>query len=363
MAERKQIPKLKTKKDKFLTNTLYHLAEEYRKRLTDESEIERQDVTDILFLELFEMVKRGELINMNINAPPTSGKSITGMAMASIVMKTCFKRNLNITDIDRDQHEFSKRIRDPEMKNTIRIIDEWNELEEGGENSTVEKALYDYFSDVMAQRYIHKISCSPKQSIDKNALIYLEVISTDKHNKINHCKIYYKIFQAGMEIIQIIGHVNIDVGHILQQKWYQTYRKRKFQKMDLILREGIFRPRVLEYAAIIDSVTTRLKPLTKLTSLVTADIVRNYIKMQCRETKTPQSIVGEELATREVLGILKLYKDYWRLNKLIDVYKQNNQDTKEILTMQAEIMNAIKLQEAELKRYNEINQKYNEFTQ
>lgn len=117
---------LKMPKGKYETNTFYHYAEENRKTLIEETEIEKVDFTQTFWKELETMPTSGELINININAPPTSGKSVTGMAIADKIMKKIFKRPLNITDIDRDQQEFSQTMRNPKIKNTIRVIDEWN---------------------------------------------------------------------------------------------------------------------------------------------------------------------------------------------------------------------------------------------
>ena len=94
---------MKKSKQKFETNTFYHFANEHRKRITDESELEMIDFTETFWKELGTMISKGELINMNINAPPTSGKSITGMAIANRLMKEYFGRELKVTDIELDR--------------------------------------------------------------------------------------------------------------------------------------------------------------------------------------------------------------------------------------------------------------------
>ena len=71
--------------------------------------------------------------------------------------------------IARDQSEFGEMIKDSvNIYDTVRVIDEFNEMEETGENSTIERALRNTFSDVQAMRHIHRISCSPKDNPDKN---------------------------------------------------------------------------------------------------------------------------------------------------------------------------------------------------
>ncbi len=363
------------RRKKLKASGFFHYADEYRKHITEEIEIEKIDMTPMFWRELYKIIDSGELINMNINAPPTFGKTVTAFAIGIEVMKEKFGTDFSLKDVDRDQQEFSVVMRNPNTKNTVRVIDEWNELETTGENSTVEQALYNYFSDVMAQRFIHKISCSPTATADKNAQIFLEVFSTDKINKINYCKLYYRLFSGGIDYKQLIGTVSIDVSKVLKKKWYLEYRKRKFEKMNLILQEGIFRPRVLEYADMILTVIERLTPLTKVSSLINANIVRNYVKMECRRRKIPLSIIGEELSTREVQGVLDLCKAYYKTMRGLGVLKDKSKrgdfkgGRKEIMETQfritdeekvaKEILNAITMQKQELERYKKINDKYN----
>lgn len=357
------------KMKKYRTNSFYHYANEYRKYATDENDIEKIDCTDMFWAELSVMIDEGELVNININAPPTSGKSVTGFAIATRLMKEKFNKEFGIMDIDRDQQEFSKTMRDATIKNTVRVIDEWNELELTGENSTIEQTLYNVFSDVMAQRFVHKISCSPKDTADKNALIFLQVESTDKRNKVNHCKLFYRIFFGGMEITQLLGFVDIYVGDVIKQQWYKDYRRRKFEKMHLILDEGIFQPRKLEYAKVIKEVVDKLKLLTRISMAINVNIVRNYIKIAARKYKIPQTILGEELATKDVLGILDFYKAMHRINRQVKKleemrakgsieevdYELQKMDLEKI---NLQIIEAIKVQEMELENMEKINEKY-----
>ena len=69
-----------TTKTKFKTNTLYYYANEYRKNVTSEDEIEKQDMTEILAREEEEMVKNGEIIIENVTGKMRLGKSTMAMA-------------------------------------------------------------------------------------------------------------------------------------------------------------------------------------------------------------------------------------------------------------------------------------------
>ena len=90
---------------------------------------------------------------------------------------------------------------------------------------------------------------------------------------------------------------------------------RKYEKMELVTKEGIMRPRMLDYAAIIMKVEEELRPLTRMPSILNRNTTRNFVKKYCRTHKIPTSIVGEELMTQEVEGILSLWKSYWSVIK------------------------------------------------
>lgn len=360
----------------FIANSFYHYAEEFRKNMTDEKEIEKIDMTELFWTEMFTIPQVGEIINVNINAPPTSGKSLTGFSIASEIMPVLFKKGFSTNDIDRDQQEFSITMRNPDIKNTIRVIDEWNELETTGENSSVEEALLNHFSDVMAQRFVHKISCSPTASADKNALIYLEVFSTDKLNFVNHSKLFYRLYSGGIDYRQLIGRVSIYTGNILGTQWYKDYRRRKFEKMELILKEGIYRPRTLEYAFAILETINHLKPLVSMTSLVNMNLIKNYIRIEFENCKIPLTILGLELATQEAHGVLDLYKGYYKmirdidkeLNRRIDLLRDN--DTLKLAHQQTKVHNLVSVKDElgikinhqidRLKRYIELHKKYHQ---
>ena len=133
-----------------------------------------------------------------------------------------------------------------------------------------------------------------------------------------------------MEQRILLGHVIIKVGHIIntwesevkkrflnphktdkdkqiiakheKSDWFCEYMIKKYEKMDLITREGIFKPRILDYAEVILKVVNRLKKITRLQSVLNANIVRNYVKMEFRNAKIPTSLVGEELTNAIVTG-------------------------------------------------------------
>ena len=133
---------------KFKANSLYVLAEKYRQELTDESEIEKNDVTILLENEEEEMIKNGEIIIEQINAKMRLGKSTMAIARAVRIFELLKKYNkrkqtdfFSMQNIARDDQEFAKIMRNPKTFNTIIVTDESNELEKTGENSSIESAM------------------------------------------------------------------------------------------------------------------------------------------------------------------------------------------------------------------------------
>jgi len=395
----------KVLKNKFKTNSFYYYANEYRKNITEEEEIEKIDMTDVFYREVELMIKENELINIQINGRVRLGKSTEAIQIGLHIFELLKKAGMrskkdkfSIKNIARDDQEYSKIMRMEDTRFTVIVTDESNELEKGGENSSVEQQLQRVFSDVQAGRYVHRVSCAPKDIIDQNADIILEIVSVDKVKKVSHNKLYYRLAYGGSECIQLLGYVNIYVGDLinnwenkvkkvyfkarkdkkdekiinywLKKDFYVQYMMKKYEKMELITKEGIFRPRILDYAESMIEVIEKLKPLTRMTNIINQNIVRNYVKITSRKYKIPLSIIGEELASREIFALLDLYKGFHKISK--DINGVDNQLAKGKMTitehafklkdmqkMRDELFSAIKMQEDEYKRYSEIQKRYN----
>ena len=109
--------------------------------------------------------------------------------------------------------------------------------------------------------------------------------------------------------------------------------------MDLITKEGIFRPRILDYSAVIVSVIEQLLPMTRISGILTKNIIKNYIKKELKNSKIPTSIVGDELITNEVQGVLETSKSRFsllhKINKLKENIKRSIMKNEDISTLQA----------------------------
>jgi hypothetical protein len=391
---------ISTDKTIYELNSLHYWAEEYLRQATEERDILNVDRTKLFLRELEEQIKRGELINVQINGIVRKGKSTLAFKIGMFIVELLNKYTkvgkvltFGMTNIARDQQEFSRKMTNPDLGFTVIVVDEINELEKGGENATTEFQLQKVFSDVQAGRYVHKVSISPKDDTDPNAEIILEVIAPDFRTATTHCRIYYKLIRQGIEYKQLVGHVNIYVGDIIKnwnqikdvyfkrektevelkliddwmrKDWYIEYVVKKYEKMELITKYGIFRPRLLEYAGCILRVVEKLAKITKIHNAVSADIIHNFVKKEYRQEKLPQSIIGEELATREANGILNLHKSLYKLAKQQYDIQANDKIEKEIRDIQLaeiggmmmEIKEAIDTQTEELRRYETIFKRY-----
>jgi len=381
----------------FKTNRFFSLAEEYRIYGTSDVEIALIDMTDEFWKEIEIEIRDEELVDIQLNAKVRMSKSSTGIYIGKRLFELMIKHKkreggkFGINNIARDQQEYSRIMRNPLSRNTVIVTDEMNELEQTGENVTIEKALNNVFSNVQAGRYVHRVCCSPRETIDVNADVFLEVISVDRRKKITHCYLYYNVFKGGQTYKQLLGHVNFYLGDLIKnwlkiknlfnkenktesdknkieemrkKDFYVEYMIRKYEKMELITKEGILRPRLLEYANVILNVEEKLRELAKLNVLV-KDTVKNYIKMYCRKGGIPTSIIGEELMTQEVIGILSLWKNLNKINKdikrLIEKENFGKEDKEKVQIMKdisIELLNTIHAQLEELRRYREINEKY-----
>lgn len=383
-------------------NALYYYANKYRQKPIEEAEIEAIDMTEVFWKEIETMIKEGEIIILNINGKPRTGKSTVGFSIGDSIFNYLIKykfkdkkEKFGLRNIARDQQEKSVMMRDDKTQFTVIVTDESNELEKTGENVTVEMAFMKLVSDVMASRYVHGVSISPNEVIDPNADILIEVKTRDVKDKKNFCKLFYRYFEGGNQYIQLLGHIIIDVEKIVKVwenvkpvfyrpnrtekeeqyindmrriDWYTEYVIKKHEKMDLITKEGIFKPRVLQYAGIILDVCNELMDITQYTNL-SKDMIKNFIKMKARKYKIPLSVLGEELITREVSGVLEaqkgISKTQYQIDKLEKQYEKGDVTTiiyevtkKKLYEIKAKHRELVNLQIEELKRFELLKKKY-----
>lgn len=390
----------------FKINALRDRAEKFARELTKNEEIFKEDISKLVEAEERYQIRNGEIVIEEIHAKPRLGKSTLAIYRAKYIiddeLKKCGKKDKKIKfgmrNIARDDQEYSKIMRKPDWMNDVIVTDEQNELERGGENSSVEQQLKNVFSDVQAGRYIHRICVSPESEIDRNSDILLEVVGTDTKDMITHCRCYYRISNAQNKYWQPIGHVNVCVKDLIwnweknvkkvffkkektkedieylkkqcKEDFYVEYIIKKYEKMELLIKEHVLRPRELDYAEVVLNVINKLYKLTKIMT-VDEKLIKNYIEIEFRKLGLVASMVGIKLATDRVNGIIGLYRSVWKTEaKMMTVVKKMKEKDEnqgkinnieiEYENILKELNNAIKIQIDELERYKMINEKYNE---
>lgn len=150
--------------------------------------------------------------------------------------------------------------------------------------------------------------------------------------------------------------------------YYTLYVVRKHQKINMLTESGITKPQVLDYAEMIYKVIQDLKVITKLANTIDLNIVRNTIRTAARDAKIGQSLVGEETAAREAIGVLKLYETYYNLNRKLQNLNpkkfktQQEQEIQEeqLKEMMNNILNCINRQEQQYQEYAKIKKQYDQ---
>lgn len=388
----------------FKINTLRKMAEKYASETRTSDEIFKEDVSEILDKETKFQIENGEIVIEEVKGKPRTGKSTVGIERAMFidkVLKDCGKKDkkkkFGMRNIARDDQEYSVLMSNPNLMNDVILTDEQNELEKGGENATTEQQLKDVYSDVQAGRYIHRVSCSPEKEIDCNSDILLETVGIDSKEMITHVRVYYRISNAQTKYWQPVGYANISVKELIsnwennvkkvffkekktakdkefikkqeKEDFYVEYMIKKYEKMDLLLVHKILRPRELRYAEAVLNVVNALSGLTKVMTM-DDKVIKNYMEIEFKKLGLAFSIVGIKLSSDRASGIIGTYRSYWRTegkkHAIINELKERGDTEKRIKEIEKgydenlrDLQKLIDVQIAELKRYMEINRKYN----
>lgn len=304
---------MKIEKDKYLISKLKKLAMDNLENTTTEDKIRKDDVTELLEHELFDKLKYKELINMQIIGQVTTGKSTLGIEYM-LKVNEWLKKKSSMHNICYDQIEYIRRMRDKTLNEVCLLIDEWNEMGETGFNATTENAQINYYSDIQAQRYIHRISCAPKNITDQNADIVLEVLSANKKERTTAFLVHYRLVKPYEVVLQLCGHANIEVENALDCSFYKSYRVKKFAKMDFMIENGIKDVREIYQAKVILQVFEELQYTAKVMN-VTRDIIVNFVEKIRREERDVYSILAMEDVIRKAQGLLALHREIYKLSQ------------------------------------------------
>lgn len=255
----------------FKADNLWIQALETTDEMTDSSELRNRDLTSIFLYELEQRVKNKEQINININGPVRSGKSVGAMAICMYIKKLIEihhkkKRPMGNKNISRDQNEYGRIVkrRKLEFKHECDVIDEWSEMELTGYNATIEEKFLKQFSDVQAARYYHRIACSPQNVTDSNCDILLQTIPGARAHGKTPFLLSYRLSYGDTFQPVLIGHIKINVQPVLEAIWYKEYLRKKEEKWELMNKHNVQSPRELEYAQIILNVYHKTKEISSL---------------------------------------------------------------------------------------------------
>ena len=291
---------------------LYLISQE---RLIPETEAMKTNLTQVFFQSLDDKIENKELINIHIKGEVATGKSTVAMAIQEYInnkLKISEREDTKHIDpyylIVSDQTEYLRNPYKKDFRNICIMIDEYNRMAETGYNATTESQRYAYESDVLAQRYIHKISCSPARITDLNATIILTVMTKDIAKQITRLKLEYR--NADDFSTATIGYVDIYVGDIIQRDYYKRYREKKFLRMRLLEDNGVRDIRECEFAVIEAEAYNELSRYSGLfkTKADTMTLVNTVIKRIIRSKGLTYSILAIGEVTQETMTLLTLNK-------------------------------------------------------
>ena len=125
-----------------------------------EGDILKEDFTQKFYNELVNIYNFGELINIALIGKVTRGKSTVAIALCDWILTNLIKKPMGIKNILDDQISYQRIIKDTSLTNDCHVIDEDNRLSRTGINATMETTQLQSFSEIQAQRFLHRIYCS-----------------------------------------------------------------------------------------------------------------------------------------------------------------------------------------------------------
>jgi hypothetical protein len=300
-------------------------------QLEREEDIIQRDITHEFYTFLEDKLDNKELINIAIKGEVSGSKSTSAIAIIyeinSLIEKRDNKKIDMFKSIFSDQTEFLRFINTEETNLGI-VIDEFSDLANTGMNATTESALFNYYSNVFAQKFIHRVSCSPSVILDINSNIILEYVGKNEKEKVSKFILRYKNVTRGFQE-WTLGCIYIDVSKILDTNFYKRYRKKKFQRMELLDKHGVRDLRELEFADSILDVVDELKDfVADGNKQELSDMIQATISKVNREKKRIYSmIVSGEIGSR-CRNILNLYSSIGNISIRSDKTKSEMEKLK-----------------------------------
>lgn len=308
-----------------LTDPLRQIFNEVKETAISEEEAKQVNITNSVWHSFETRLASNEPINVQIRGDPATGKSTVGSKIGITISRDIGMNQGQLDAYNRfifsDQIEFL-RFMSSKMKNIAIVIDEWNRMVNTGYNATTEMTLFDYYSDVFAQRFVHRISCAPSNVVDKNCYLFMDIEGRDLEKKVTRLKVIYKDIVTGESLV--IGHFDIFVGDTMQTPWYAKYREKKFKRMELLERNGIRDIRELEFADVSLKAFGILSETAK-TVRIKVNTINKTVDMVRRKQGRIYSMLTMNEITGRVKGLLDLLHEKKLLEKRFDKMKMGQE--------------------------------------
>jgi hypothetical protein len=304
-------------KPKIKMPALKSIALELAEKAIDESELRHNDITP-LYRQYFKSIlqKKRKLLNMQLLGEPGSGKSTVMLAEVHRANKILQKRT-KIDYILANQLVYAKAMANVIKEMNICIgIDEYEDMAETGGNSSIAARQLDHYSNLHRAHYVHKIACSPQETIDKNCQIKLEVIEADYEAKITRCWVYIVVYANNHYYDQLVGFANISVANVLDTKFYKEYEKRKMDRLRLHSKHGIRDEREIFTAKLILKAWERTEGRARRMK-ITRDMARLKIQIAARQLKEINSILVEDFCAGHIIAMANIIHDTERIREKI----------------------------------------------
>lgn len=306
-----------------LQDPLRAIFNEVRESAMSEEEAKQMDITNSVWHSFETSIASKEPINFQVRGNPSTGKSTVCAKLVYGINEMLgatpsFLENMHRV-IFSDQIEFLRFTKSGQTNLGIQI-DEWNRMVQTGYNATTEMTLFDYYSDVFAQRFVHRGSCAPSQVVDRNCYLFLDVEGRDLERKVTHLKVTYRDIITGESMV--IGHMKVFVGDIIKLNFYELYRNKKFKRMELLEKNGVKDVRDLEFAYISLKVFSTLCEMAK-SMKVKLNTVNKTVDMIRRQEGRVYSMLTMNEITGRCKGLLDLLTEKKEIERKLQKAKGN----------------------------------------
>lgn len=317
----------KSKTINIQADVLKALYYENKDLLRSEADTLQDDITELFEIYIEDKISSGELLNIAITGEVAGSKSTSGCKIKKKANDVIRKKHKKVIDefktIFSDQTEFVRFINTEEQDVCV-LIDEFSRVAEIGLNATTEMALFDYYTEVFAQKHVHRISCSPSVILDKTATVILDYLGKDTNNFYSKFKLSYRNPSDGYNQ-KTLGFIHIYVGDIIEEDWYKKYRKKKFDRMELLDKHGVKDIRELEFSDVIIDTVEDLKAFvvdgnkTEMNDMINSAVIRF-----AREKKKIYSYLTLGEINSRCRNILNIYAMFGRITAKLNKCKKED---------------------------------------